>query len=250
MLDVSSRPKEDTTYDEDGRYKLAKPVCAVDGLQQDQSFQITVPELLSLLHPIWGRPIGAMTLTERFESALLLATRLHAEQVRKGSGVPYVSHLLAVSSLVMEHGGDEDQAIAALLHDAVEDQGGLPTLKRIRDEFGDRVADIVDGCTDSHETPKPPWRQRKEAYIKSIPEKSPETRFVSCADKLHNARAILADYRKFGDEIWTRFKGKKEGMLWYLESCALAFSEQEKNGLSDELSRVVDELHGLTITHR
>ncbi len=130
-------------------------------------------------------------MTSRFEDALVLAAQLHREQRRKGSNVPYVSHLLAVSSLVIEHGGDEDQAIAALLHDAIEDQGGPRARAEILRRFGERVTGIVEGCTDSQTIPKPPWKERKLAYIAGISEKSPSVLLVCAADKLHNARSIL-----------------------------------------------------------
>ena len=187
-----------------------------------------------------------MKLSPRFESALVMAAQLHADQVRKGTDIPYVSHLLAVASLVIEHGGSEDQAIAALLHDAVEDQGGIDTLNRIRDEFGDTIADIVDQCTDAYVKPKPPWRQRKEDYIAAIPDKSPLARFVSTADKLHNARSILADYRNVGESLWDRFTGGREGTLWYCRTIFDAFEAQEQNGLTTELGRVVDEIEALS----
>ena len=135
------------------------------------------------------------TLSNRFEEAFSYATRLHAGQYRKDTTVPYVAHLLGVASLVLEGGGDEDQAIAALLHDAVEDQGGKATLEEIRRRFGETVAAIVEGCTDAMTIPKPPWRERKEAYIVHLRTASAPQRLVSAADKLHNARAILADYR-------------------------------------------------------
>src|SRR5947199_8691848 len=135
-----------------------------------------------------------MVLTTRFEEALIYATRLHASQSRKGSTTPYIAHLLAVTALVLENGGNEDEAIAALLHDAIEDQGGASTREEIRRHFGDAVVAIVDGCTDTEVMPKPPWRGRKEAYIAHIRHASPSVRLVSAADKLHNARTILADY--------------------------------------------------------
>ena len=176
-----------------------------------------------------------MNLSPRYEAALVMATQLHASQKRKGTYIPYVSHLLAVSSLVLEHGGSEDQAIAALLHDAVEDQGGLPTLDKIRDHFGDVVAKIVDHCTDAYEEPKPEWRVRKEEYIASIAKKPLDAALVSCADKLHNARAILNDLRTLGDELWGRFTGGEEGTLWYYQSLATAFNDALVNALSKEL---------------
>ena len=188
-----------------------------------------------------------MYLSSRYEAALVMASQLHASQKRKGTSIPYISHLLAVSSLVLEHGGSEDQAIAALLHDAVEDQGGLPTLVKIRDHFGDVVAEIVDHCTDAYEEPKPEWRIRKEEYIASIAEKPLDAVLVSCADKLHNARAILNDLRTLGDELWGRFTGGKEGTLWYYQSLAAAFNDTLSNSLSEELKRTVNEINDLSM---
>lgn len=183
-----------------------------------------------------------MKLGHRFEDALVWASRLHGDQVRKGTRIPYVAHLLAVASLVLEHGGDEDQAIAALLHDAVEDQGGPQTREEIRRRFGEAVAAIVDGCTDTDETPKPPWRARKEAYLAHLGAASPSVRLVSAADKLHNARSVLADYRARGEEVWGRFQGGRDGTLWYYRALAGAFREAGTNPLVEELGRVVDEL--------
>ena len=188
-----------------------------------------------------------MKLSPRYEAALVMATQLHASQNRKGTSIPYVSHLLAVSSLVLEHGGSEDQAIAALLHDAVEDQGGLPTLDKIRDHFGDVVAEIVEHCTDAYEEPKPEWRIRKEEYIASIAEKPLDAVLVSCADKLHNARAILNDLRTLGDELWGRFTGGKEGTLWYYQSLVDAFDDTLGNSLTEELKRTVNEINDLSM---
>ncbi|MCX7168598.1 MAG: HD domain-containing protein [Rhodocyclales bacterium] len=136
-----------------------------------------------------------MTLTARFSEALTLAHHLHGGQVRKGTAVPYVAHVLAVAGIALEHGADEDEAIAALLHDAVEDCGGAPVLADIRHRFGDRVADIVSACSDTDVTPKPPWQARKEAYLAHLKDAPASVRLVSAADKLHNARTILADYR-------------------------------------------------------
>lgn len=185
-------------------------------------------------------------LTSRFEEALSYAFRLHSTQTRKGSGVPYVSHLLAVTALVLEYGGDEDQAIAALLHDAVEDQGGLPTLEQIRARFGPQVAEIVLACSDSLETPKPPWRERKERYLAHLPTHLPAARLVSLADKVHNARTILADYGRIGPEIWERFKGGKDGTLWYYRELARVFRATGSEPLIDELERLVGELENLS----
>lgn len=182
------------------------------------------------------------TLGPRFEDALMYAARLHASQIRKGSGVPYVSHLMGVASIVLEYGADEDEAIAALLHDAIEDQGGSKAREEIRKRFGDRVVELVDGCTDADTKPKPPWRQRKEAYIAHIKDASPSVHLVSAADKLSNARAILKDYRSLGDELWQRFKGGKEGTLWYYRSLSDVFLAVYPSPLADELDRVVSEI--------
>src|SRR5205085_9487458 len=134
-----------------------------------------------------------MALTARFEEALIFSTQLHASQSRKGSATPYIAHLLAVTALVLENGGNEDEAIAALLHDAIEDQGGVATREEIRRRFGDRVVEIVNGCTDAEVVPKPPWRPRKDAFIARLYEAPASVRLVVAADKLHNARSVLAD---------------------------------------------------------
>ena len=181
-------------------------------------------------------------LTPRFEDALLYATRLHANQRRKSSNIPYISHLLSVTALVLEAGGDEDQAIAALLHDAVEDQGGLQTLDEIRGRFGERVAGIVAECSDSFITPKPPWRERKERYLEHLKIASPDARLVSLADKVHNARSILYDLRRTGEATWNRFKGGKVGTLWYYRSVSEVLRPIEPSLLLDELDRLVLEL--------
>jgi GTP pyrophosphokinase len=186
-----------------------------------------------------------MALSARFEEALIFAARLHVGQVRKGTSVPYISHLLGVASLVLEQDGDEDEAIAALLHDAAEDQGGKATLDEIRRRLGDRVAEIVEGCTDAFTTPKPPWRERKEAYLAHLPQASAAVRLVSAADKLHNARTILADYRQLGEALWDRFNGGKEGTLWYYRALVETFQASGSFPLVEELNRVVAELERL-----
>jgi (p)ppGpp synthase/HD superfamily hydrolase len=140
-------------------------------------------------------------LTSRFEEALTFAALRHLTQARKGTTIPYIAHLLAVASLVITHAGDEDEAIAALLHDAVEDQGGLPTREQIRARFGERVAAIVDGCTDTDVIPKPPWRNRKEKYLDHLRAASSSIKLVAAADKLDNVRAIISDFRTIGPTI-------------------------------------------------
>ena len=186
-----------------------------------------------------------MILSTRFEEALLFATKLHAGQWRKGTTIPYIAHLLAVTAIVLENGGNEDEAIAALLHDAIEDQGGDFTRQEIRRRFGDIVVAIVDGCTDSDVFPKPPWRARKEAYIAHLRGASQSVRLVAAADKLHNARAVLADYRVVGESLWLRFHGGKEGTLWYYRSVADALRDSGRTPLIDELRRVVTEIEQL-----
>ena len=184
-------------------------------------------------------------LSRRFEQALLFATRKHAGQSRKGTVVPYVAHLLSVAGLVLEAGGDEDLAIAALLHDVVEDCGGAPMLKEIRRRFGKRVAHVVDGCTDTDLDPKPPWRQRKEDYIAHLRTADADTRLVSAADKLHNVRSIVATYREIGDRIWERFHGKRDGTLWYYRTLLDEFKRKKSSPLIRELERAVIELEAV-----
>jgi len=182
----------------------------------------------------------------RFEEALMYASELHRRQVRKGTRIPYVSHLLAVASLVLEAGGNEEEAVAALLHDAVEDQGGRPTLLTIRERFGATVAMIVDGCTDADVIPKPEWRARKEQYVRHLRDAAPSVRLVSLADKLHNARATVSDLRRDGDALWGRFNGGKDGTLWYYGAVLDALQGTDPAWLVEELQRVVDEMGELS----
>ncbi len=186
-----------------------------------------------------------VTLDSRFNEALTYAANLHREQARKGTEIPYISHLLAVAGLVLEQGGDEDTAIAALLHDAVEDQGGEATLREISSRFGARVAGIVSACSDADTIPKPPWKARKDAYIDSLPHKDEATLLVSLADKVHNARAILLDYRSMGESLWGRFTGGREGTLWYYRKLLDGFQGRTPAPLWEELDRVVNELEKL-----
>lgn len=163
-----------------------------------------------------------MIFSERFDRALLFASHLHRRQTRKLGGVPYIAHLLSVAALVAEAGGTEDEAIAALLHDAVEDQGGLVTLEKIRRDFGDSVADVVEECSDSlvdaQTAGKAPWRERKEKYLAHLEHATPSGLLVSAADKLHNLRSLLAGLRDHGPELWSQFKGGPAGTLWYYEA--------------------------------
>ena len=182
-------------------------------------------------------------LTERFDEALAYVAHLHRTQLRKGGDIPYLGHLLSVSSLVIEGGGTEAQVIAGLLHDAVEDQGGAPILAEIRAKFGDGVATIVDQCSDTDVVPKPPWKARKDAYIAHLDTATDDTILVSLADKLDNARAILRDYRVHGPDLWTRFSVKDpQEHLWYYGSLLAVFKDKNKTWLVDELERVLGEL--------
>lgn len=186
--------------------------------------------------------INQPILGDRFKRALVYATQLHSNQVRKGSGIPYISHLMSVAALVLEDGGDEDEAIAALLHDAIEDQGGDKTRQEIQAMFGDRVVNIVNGCTDAEVIPKPPWKKRKQQYIEKMRDASAEVRRVSMADKLHNARSILADYHRGNTDVWSKFKGGKEGSLWYYRSLIEVNRQASSKYLTEECDRLVKQL--------
>jgi (p)ppGpp synthase/HD superfamily hydrolase len=186
-------------------------------------------------------------LTGQFSKALVYAELKHHNQVRKGGNIPYFGHLLSVAGLVINDGGSEDQAIAAVLHDCVEDAGGAPTLDEIRKNFGDGVATIVDECSDTDVEPKPPWRERKTAYIEHLAQVGTDTLLVSVADKLDNARSMLRDYHEHGPKLWERFTRKNpQDHLWYYDGLLEAY---RKRGLDSwmvaELGRVVDELKRL-----
>jgi hypothetical protein len=201
-----------------------------------------------VLHLGWASdtprgPAPAPKLGPRFDRAFALTRDLHVTQRRKSTAIPYLAHLMAVASLVLEDGGDEDEAIAALLHDAVEDQGGRATLARIRQMFGAHVAAIVAACSDTDVTPKPPWRARKEAYIAHLrdPDLPAGALRVSLADKVHNARAILFDLRA-GHDVYARFSAGRADQLWYYGELAATFATLSDSPLVAELQRVVDEL--------
>ena len=198
-------------------------------------------------------------LTARFDAALHHATRHHARQLRKGTPVPYAAHLLAVASLVLEMHADEDEAIGGLLHDVVEDGGGPDALAEIEAAFGPAVAAIVLDNSDSiaGEEDKPPWYERKRAYVDAFGAKSPPALRVCLADKLHNARSILTDYRTHGDAVWARF-GQRQGLatrVYYRELAAAFERERERMGehaapLVDELRRTVDAITALAEEHQ
>jgi (p)ppGpp synthase/HD superfamily hydrolase len=182
----------------------------------------------------------------RLESAFLFASELHRDQTRKGTPIPYIFHLMSVASLVAEGGGDENQIIAALLHDAVEDSGGANTREEIERRFGEDVAELVDGCTDTDQDPKPPWRARKEAFLRRLNDEPPRVLLICAADKLHNARSTLLDIQTLGDDMWGRFRGGKEGTLWYFDEIVKALSRSWNHPYIDELARTLARIRRLT----
>ena len=183
-------------------------------------------------------------MTERFSAALAYANELHRDQRRKGSGVPYVSHLLSVAALVIEAGGSEDECIAALLHDAVEDQGGAATADEIRRRFGSEVARIVEACTEDKSAGLT-WIERKRSTVGKVAEMDASVRLVLTADKLHNVRSVISEHAKIGDLIWWRFGGGCEGTVWYYRAMADAIESAGGSGLLPELRAAVEELEAL-----
>lgn len=188
---------------------------------------------------------NTVQLTERFEQALIYANRLHADQVRKLSGVPYISHLLSVAALVLEDGGTEDEAIAALLHDAIEDQGGEATRQIIYEKFGASVVDIIDGCTESSDVPKPAWKQRKLQYLQQIQSASVSVRRVSLADKLHNARSLVMDLRLRGNVAWNYFNASPQEVLWFYQSLLQVYQTAGTDAMTEALQMMALELETL-----
>ena len=192
-----------------------------------------------------------LTTTERFASAMAYAYQVHAGQRRKGTGIPYIAHILGVTAIAMEYGADEDQAFGALLHVAAEDGGGEATLAEIRARFGDAVADIVLGCSDSLvEDPedKLPWHERKENYLAHLENAGESVLLVSAADKLHNVRSIVRDYHEHGDAIWEHFQGRRDGTLWYYETVADTLMRRYRSQLTRDLQDEVDDLLKITST--
>ena len=191
--------------------------------------------------------INKTILSPKFALALQFANEIHITQTRKGIGAPYISHLMAVSGLVMEYGGKEPQAIAALLHDAAEDCGGRPMLETVRVLFGQEVAEIVEACTDTFDNPKPEWRPRKEAYLKAMAKKPGSTKLVCCADKLHNISNTLRDIRAEGASAWNKRMAKTENntslkQCWYYLGCLKALSAKWDSPIRDEFARLVMQL--------
>jgi len=173
--------------------------------------------------------------------AFAYTARIHAQQLRKGTSIPYLSHLMSVSALVLEHGGDEDLAIAGLLHDAIEDIDAEQE-PIILERYGARVAYVVRACTDADAFPKPPWLERKQAYLAHLEEADPDVLLVSCADKLHNARAILSDLRTDGPSVFSRFRAGREGTLWYYAALAEVFRRRLDNPIAQRLQETVEAL--------
>jgi (p)ppGpp synthase/HD superfamily hydrolase len=189
--------------------------------------------------------LRAKKLGRRFQKAWLFAAQKHAGQARKASTIPYIAHLMGVAALVLEAGGDQDLAIAGLLHDVVEDCGGEKMLQAVRRRFGARVATIVEGCTDAYVIPKPEWRDRKQAYISRLRKEDSDTRLVSAADKLNNLRSILSDYREIGESVWSRFNGGRDGTLWYYRTLLDEFMRDKPNRITRDLDLAVNELEAL-----
>ena len=188
------------------------------------------------------RLLAEPMLSPRFALALQFANQIHAAQIRKGGRVPYITHLMSVCALVLENGGDEDEAIGALLHDAAEDCGGKPMLESVRTLFGARVADIVEGCTDTLEDPKPDWRRRKEAYVAHLRTAPPSVKLVAGCDKLHNLASTLRDLRANpGQDYWSRFTANAEDQAWYYGACAEALEASPASPVAGEFRRVFGE---------
>jgi (p)ppGpp synthase/HD superfamily hydrolase len=185
-------------------------------------------------------------LSPQFEKALIYATRIHGGKLRKKTRIPYIAHILGVAAIAMEYRANETEAIAALLHDAVEDCGGAKRLRDIELKFGKDVARIVEGCTDTDQTPKPPWLERKKTYVEHVRHASMPIKLVSASDKLHNVRAILMDYRKEGERLWSRFNGGKQGALWYYRALVNSFNGKRMQPLVQELDRTLTELESLS----
>jgi (p)ppGpp synthase/HD superfamily hydrolase len=203
------------------------------------------------------RELGCGPLSERFDEALLYASRHHREQLRKGSRVPYMTHLMSVSALVMEHGGSEDQAIAALLHDAVEDAPpgtGGAVLADIRSRFGNAVADIVRACSDGLDADgnrRGSWAERKRPYVAGLAHKPLDALLVTAADKTHNGLCIAADVRRYGRGFWSTFNASRDELLWYYTSVERAVAERlPGSSIADALHRAVDELLAAAGTER
>lgn len=186
-----------------------------------------------------------MLASVRLASAFSLAVELHGDHIRKGTGVPYLTHLMMVSAMVGEYGGDEDLMIAALLHDALEDRPDRISLPEIVHRFGWRVGRVVEGCSDCQSKPKPPWEQRKRAFLERLRTESGDVKLVAAADKLHNANTLLRDAQHMGDDLWRRFNAPKDKQCWYLRSCVVALKDGWWNDILNALDETVTGLETL-----
>jgi (p)ppGpp synthase/HD superfamily hydrolase len=177
----------------------------------------------------------------RIDDALGFVAHAFRARVRKGTGIPYLTHLLAVMVIVAEHGGDEEQMLAALLHDYLEDIEGASAAE-VEQRFGARVARLVEALSDSVEHPKPPWQERKQSYLDKLAGEPADLKLISAADKLHNARSLLRDHENVGEALWSRFTASREQTLWYYESVCVALGTGWQHPLLDELERTVAQL--------
>ena len=189
----------------------------------------------------------------RFRNALGYASAIHGGKLRKKTRIPDIAHILGVTAIALEYGADETEAIAALLHDAAEDAGGMRRLKDIERKFGRDVARIVDGCTDTYQKPKPSWLERKKTYVRHVRTASQSTKLVSASDKLQNVRSLLRNYREEGERLWRRYPEGKRAALWYYRALVRAFTGKRIRSLVQELNRGVTELerlanHGRRVT--
>lgn len=184
-------------------------------------------------------------LSPKFEKALSFATQLHATQYRKGSKAPFITHLLSVCAIILEDGGTEDEAIAGLLHDAVEDQGGLKTLEAIKNTFGERIAQIVLECSETHLSPKPPWKERKVQSLAKMKQISDSAIRVVLADKVHNSQSLIREHQKYGTIIWNNFKAGREGTVWYFNQVCAVLNERTNSELIHELKLAVNRIEVL-----
>lgn len=246
-LDLAEEHREEAAASEDA-FDATVSALVMDARSRELSALEHSPDPVTRLEgAIWRPERSDRSGGQGLDEALVYARTLHEGQQRKGpEETPYFAHLLGTCSLVLEAGGDEEQAVAALLHDAAEDQGGQggrETLEEIRERFGGRVARIVHGCSDTMEQPKPPWRERKEAYLDALPDEPEDTLLVSCADKVYNARSMLRDHRIHGDALWDRFRSSAEDNLWYYRGLVDAFRASGlESWLVDELEWTVERL--------
>jgi GTP pyrophosphokinase len=243
---------ESITIENDARGLVVVGGYSVLGKEQIKDLQASHPEIevTQLTYQLRGAMSLLAAPTERFQIALAYASQAHASHCRKGTTIPYISHPLAVASIVLEHGGDEDEVISAMLHDVVEDAGGEWRLDDIRAKFGDRVAEIVEACSDAYGDqaagiPKGPWKERKEHHLERLQGAGPSVALVTAADKLHNMYALIRDYNSIGEQLWSRFNAGPKDIIWYYRAVAQVLAELHASALIEELKRAVAELEKL-----